>query len=112
LIFSLGVVFSLENSTPHCVFLFLRSSFSGDRLFPSIAYGAELERRFNAPLRPMGFLKKPFFPFWCFVHVCWFRCAYVLRPWVFFKQKPPSPPPAMEQERRKKSGYFLNAFLQ
>ena len=61
LIFSLGVVFSLENSTPHCVFLFLRSSFSGDRLFPSIAYGAELERRFNAPLRPMGFFEKTLF---------------------------------------------------
>jgi hypothetical protein len=110
------VVFSLENSTPHCVFLFLRSSFSGDMIFPSIAYGAELERRFNAPLRPLGFkkgfLKKPFFPFWCFVHVCWFRRAYVLRPWVFFKQKPPSPPPAMEQERRKKSGHSLNACLQ
>jgi hypothetical protein len=72
LIFSLGVVFSLENSTPHCVFLFLRSGFFGDMIFPSIAYGAELERRFNAPLRPLGFkkgfLKKPFFPFWCFGH--------------------------------------------
>ena len=59
-------------------------------IFPSIAYGAELERRFNAPLRPLGFkkgfLKKPFFPFWCFVHVCWFRGAYVLRIWVFLNK--------------------------
>jgi len=72
------VVFSLENSTPHCVFLFLRSSFSGDMIFPSIAYGAELERRFNAPLRPLGFkkgfLKKPFFS----VLVL---CPCVLVPW-------------------------------
>jgi hypothetical protein len=102
LIFSLGVVFSLENSAPHCVFLFLRSGFFGDMIFPSIAYGAELERRFNAPLRPLGFkkgfIKNPFFRSGALaiVLVLWCLCAADLG---FLKQKPPSQPPAMEQER-------------